>query len=158
VRDRTLIYLDDELPAAFKWAQRHATPILWIKEELELRVTLNQPQTDQLFYLRGQFDVYRELSPAWTFSNSTWITAGSRTFFPAPIASPYGASIFHTNGVICAPFNRLAYSKYSGPHSDWGGPESWLTAGRPNEVKAHCVADMLAVIDQHFRYTQGRMA
>ncbi len=157
-RDRSLIYLDEELPGCQRWAQRHGVALVWFPEELEMHVTFKQLDTEELFYIRGQFDDYRELPPAWTFTDASWAAAPQHLLFPKPIQSPYGASIFHTQPVICAPFNRLAYKEHDGPHSDWGGPASWLTAGQPNEAKAHHLADMLSVLHQHFRFTRGRMA
>jgi hypothetical protein len=153
----TLILLEDELPGAQAWASRYGVPLLWVPEGLEVRATFTQSETNDLFYLRGSFDDYRGLAPAWTFTDAAWIAEPRPQLFPRPATTPYGASVFHGNAVICAPFNRLAYAKHHGPHKDWGGPTSWLTAGRPNEVKAHYLGDMLSVIHQHFRFSRGRM-
>ena len=158
-RNHTLIYLDEELPGAKAWAERHAVSLLWVPESLEIRLTLIQPETNDRFFLRGRFDDYRELAPVWTFMDAEWSDGTRQQLFPRPAPPPSGgASIFHTQPVICAPFNRLAYKQHNGPHNDWGGPAGWLTAGAPNEVRAHFVGDMLSVIHQHFVVTRGRMA
>jgi len=64
--------------------------------------------------------------------------------------------------VICAPFNRLAYTTDSGPHADWGGPERWLEASNGasdrQQVRADTIGDMLQVIYRDFLVTRGRMA
>jgi hypothetical protein len=158
-RDHTLIHLEDELPGAQTWAERHGDPLLWVPEALEVRVALTQPETKELFFLRGHFDDYREIAPAWTFTDAVWTAPPRQQLFPRP-APPLsgGVSVFHPQPVICAPFNRLAYRQQNGPHNDWGGPANWLTAGRPNEVKAHYLGDMLSVMHQHFVVTRGRMA
>jgi hypothetical protein len=120
-------------------------------------VTLTQLETGDLFYLRGRFDDYREIPPAWAFTDFGWRADPQHAVFPKPISSPYGSSVFHTQPVICAPFNRLAYKVHDGPHSDWGGPANWLNAGQVHEVRARCLGDMLSVMYQHFRFTRGRM-
>jgi hypothetical protein len=62
---------------------------------------------------------YPGLPPIWRWTNA----AGDR--FDEPALTPRndnGASnFFHGNGVICAPWNRLAYSNVDsrGPHGDW---------------------------------------
>lgn len=158
-RDHTLIYIEEELLGAEAWAERHAVRLLWVPESLEVRATLTQPETKDLFFLRGRFDDYREIAPAWSFTDAEWTGAPRPQLFPRPAPPPNGgASIFHTQPVICAPFNRLAYKQHQGPHVDWGGPAGWLTAGRPNEVRAHYLGDMLSVMHQHFVVTRGRMA
>lgn len=155
----TLIFVEEELPGAQAWAKRRSVPIVWIPAQLELRMTLSQPETKELFHLRGQLDNYREVPPAWVFTDETWKAEPRLQLYPKPASqSPYGASVFHTKPVICAPFNRLAYKEHEGPHADWGGPASWLTAGRPTEVKALCLGDMLSVIYEHFLFSRGRMA
>lgn len=158
-RNHTLIYIEEELLGAQAWAERHHVPLLWAEEGLELRATLTQPETQEMFYLLGRFDDYREVAPSWTFTDSEWTAAPRQQHFPRPGHLPAGgASVFHTQPVICAPFNRLAYKEHQGPHQDWGGPANWLTAGQPNEVKAYFIGDMLAVIQRHFAVSRGRMA
>jgi hypothetical protein len=157
-REHTLILLEDELSGAQAWATHHDVPLLWVPEVLEMRATFTQPETKDLFYLRGRVDDYREIPPAWTFTDATWAAEPCAQLFPRPAQTPYGTSVFLNQPVICAPFNRLAYKEHEGPHQDWAGPVNWLTAGQPNEVKALFLGDMLSVIHQHFFCTRGRMA
>lgn len=158
-QEHSLIHLDDELPGAQAWAGRHGVLLTWKPEELELRAIFVQPETNESFFLRGEFGNYRAIAPAWTFTDAAWSAAPVQHLFPRPATPPSGgASVFHSKPVICAPFNRLAYKEHEGPHQDWDGPANWLTAGQPNEVKAHHLGDMLAVIHQHFVFTRGRMA
>ena len=160
-REHTLIHVESELVGARAWAERHRVPLEWLPDGLELRATLSQPETGDEYFLRARVGDYRELPPAWSFTDSNWKADPIQTLFPRPnTVTSGGASIFHTQPVICAPFNRLAYKfeGVQGPHGDWGGPANWLAAGKPNEVRADSLGDMLSVIYQHFLVTRGRMA
>jgi len=162
----TRIIIEPEIYGAQAWAERHGVIFAWIAEMLELRTTLVQPGGSINFYLRGRFDNYRAVAPEWTFTDATWVALGRLTDFPKPITQPppRTASIFlnfQNRGVICAPFNRLAYASGSGPHQDWGGPEQWLVASNKastaGQVRADTVGDMLQVIRRDFLRTSGRM-
>lgn len=158
-RGDTLIYMEDELPAAHAWAERRGSPLVWVPEDLELRVTMTQPETGELFYLRGRVDEYRELPPTWTFTDAKWIAAPSPPLFPKISNTPYGSPLFITSTqgpVICAPFNRLAYSAYGGPHGEWT-LAAWLAAGQVGQVRADCIGDMLSIISRDFMLSRGRM-
>jgi hypothetical protein len=60
-------------------------------------------------------DDYPTTPPAWHFRNRK---TGA---LDEPADTPRGGQFFHGNGVICAPWNRLAYQARSplGPHGDW---------------------------------------
>lgn len=49
--------------------------------------------------------------------------------------APKGGGFFHGNGVICAPWNRLAYSEVDsrGPHTDWT-LATWKTNKKTGEA------------------------
>jgi hypothetical protein len=148
----------EELPAARLWAANVGVDLSWEPSALHVRVVFTQRATGGKFYLMGTVDGYKALPPVWEFFDSTWGLARQKAFYPAPASLPGGiGSIFHTNPVICAPFNRLAYQQHGGPHSDWGGPEQWLRAGA-GYVQAETLADMLAVIARDMNYSTGRMA
>jgi len=147
----------EELPAAFRWAEAAGVSLSWIRETLQLRAILRQRATNQKFYLQGTLDGYKALPPAWNFFDSEWKQSG-KPYFPAAASLPTGlSSIFLTNPIVCAPFNRLSYQQHGGPHSDWGGAEQWLRAGA-GHVHAETLADMLAVIARDMSYSNGRMA
>lgn len=67
------------------------------------------------FALRTECDGYPAEPPAWRWHNRR--TKAS----DAPADTPKGGSFFHGNGVICAPWNRLAYKSRDprGPHGNW---------------------------------------
>jgi hypothetical protein len=148
---------EDELPATREWAARAGVDLEWDAPVLELRAVLTQQATGERFYLNGKLDGYRAVPPAWCFCDAKWGTPGQKSNFPA-VGSPPGfsGSIFHSNGVICAPFNRLAYKDNGGPHGDWGGPAQWLKAGA-GYVHAETLADMLSAVARDLAYSRGRM-
>lgn len=75
--------------------------------------TLALPAKDEsTFHLLVECDDYAVLPPAWHFRN---LATGA---LDQPGDIPRGGSFFHSAGVICAPWNRLAY-KPRGPHGDW---------------------------------------
>lgn len=162
----TRIVIEPEIRGALAWAERHGIVAAWDADALELRATLVQAGGTTEFRLRGRFDNYRALAPEWTFTDETWTLVGRLGDFPQPITQPppLKASIllnFNSKGVICAPFNRLAYASNSGPHQDWSGPEQWLATSdktsAAQQVRADTVGDMLQVIRRDFLLTRGRM-
>jgi hypothetical protein len=157
----TRLILEDEIQGAGRWAQRHCIDLVWLPDQLELRVILVQLGTKELFYLVGRFQNYRALPPIWACMSKAYEGGVNEPRnFPKPLpGSRFGSSIFieHAGGsVICAPFNRLAYQESGGPHADWGASAAWLTAGG-TYVRATTVGDMLQAIHRDFRLTQGRM-
>lgn len=60
-------------------------------------------------------DGYASQPPAWHYLNP------GTGALDQPPDSPQGGGYFHASGVICAPWNRLAYTSVNpaGPHGDW---------------------------------------
>lgn len=159
-REHTILIVEEELEGARAWAERHAVPLEWRPDELELRVQLTQPKTEGLFYLRGIFDNYREIPPAWQFCDEDWKASATPVLYPHPETviegPPPVGSIFHTKPVICAPFNRLAYGR-GAVHPDWSMAD-WHSLSQPNQVKASTIGDMLQTLWLHLSVTRRRMA
>lgn len=67
------------------------------------------------YHLRVRCDSYPAVPPAWHWFNPATGNVDDRR------DTPVGGAFFHNHGVICAPWNRLAYSTVDprGPHSDW---------------------------------------
>ena len=149
-----------ELPGARAWAERHNIAIDTRRcAERIVRVVLVQEEDDEMFYLQGVFENYKELPPVWDWRDESWSTNEGRHLSPRPEHTPFGASMFlqhGSKGIICAPFNRMAYGTLDGPHSDWGNPAQWMTAG-PDYVYAVTIGDMLQSIVRDFKFTRGRM-
>lgn len=155
----SVIIINSELEGAQSWAERHGLKIEWLPETLELRATFLQPETGNKFFLRGRFRDYKALPPEWTFTDEKWEATGRPRDFPEASPSPFGPSIFisyNLSGIICAPFNQLAYSDHSGPHKNWGGPANWLNAD-PSRVHADSIGDMLQVIYRDFLMSRKRL-
>lgn len=158
--EQVRIIVADELEGARCWAERRGVTMDWYPESLELRVSLVQPETNGLFFLRGRFPDYRALPPEWTFSDELWQQAGRRSDSPKGVPLGNQGTIFidhQGTAVICAPFNRLAYRDHAGPHADWNGPANWLNAVA-DKIHADRIGDMLQAIYRNFLYTRERMA
>jgi hypothetical protein len=159
---RALLDQAHEVPAALSWARRHGIQAKYEQEPLTLEITLTGPsaggaaevevQTEAESYLViADLTDYDVLPPAWQFVDPR----NGKIIGTA--AYPVGGGIFHGNGVICAPWNRLAYGESGGPHSDWGPPTGWKTP-RPPYTYAVTIPDMLERIVRETRGARGRMA
>ena len=66
-------------------------------------------------YWRCSTDRFPTWPPAWHWSDST------ADIIDTPAVTGKGGNFFHGEGVVCAPWNRLAYKSVDarGPHNDW---------------------------------------
>ncbi len=81
-----------------------------------LRFLLSLPAKDKfVFHLLVDCTQYKVQPPAWHWCDPD----GTRTDRAAD--QPKGSGYLHSNGVVCAPWNRLAYKTADarGPHQDW---------------------------------------
>lgn len=147
--------VEAELDAARVWAIRHAWILKWDQGTMRLRAATYHHPVGRLVEVSALTDGYRAIPPAWTFVRPG-TDETSRADFPAACALPGIGSIFHPHAVICAPWNRLAYSEHDGPHNNWSGPAAWLQV-REGTI-AHTIPDMLAIIDMHLRASPELMA
>lgn len=148
-----------ELPAAIAWAQRHCLELdTKLLTERIIRVVLVQEEEAEQFYLQGRFDDYKALPPIWDWRDENWSKSNEPNLSPRPHDNPLGSMfIQHKNSsIICSHFNRLAFGTNDGPHSDWGHPAQWMTAGA-GYIHAVTIGDMLQSILRDFRFTKGRM-
>ena len=149
-----------ELGAAHKWAQHENVNFQTVLPQRLIRTIFTHHDSGDRFFLQGRFDDYKELPPMWEWCDPDWSQPGNRQHSPNAIQTPFGSSIFlhhEDKAIICAPFNRLAFSACKGPHSDWGELSHWMSADQ-GCVYAVTIADMLDVIARDFRYSTGRMA
>lgn len=143
-----------ESPAVRAWAARKGWKVTINVRDLRLTARMKHPADAGQLILRADLTDYRLLPPAWMF-----LDARGHDRIPAawPRPGPVlgGSSIFHSVGVICAQFNRLAYADYAGPHPNWGAASNWpnITEG----TRADTLADMLQVIRVHLASSPGRM-
>ena len=150
----TLAVLEQEVPAAQHWAARHAWAIDVDLDALQLTAITHHPADHCELVLIGEFTGYRAVPPAWRFVDPVTGQVTSNAF-PAQGSPPGRSSIFHSMPVLCAPWNRLAYAEAAGPHGDWGAVAGWLNVR--DTTQAHTIADMLATVDAHLRYSPGRL-
>lgn len=151
-----------ELPAAHAWAKRQGHELNYDAETLTLRVWLEGPDGER-YLLLGMFEDYQTLPPAWRFVHPDTTEAIGSAAYPAP-AQPYprGSPLILDSGadgaVICAHFNRLAYTEEGGPHGDWGGLSNWQNTEGAGYTRATTIADMLARIALDVADSNGRKA
>ncbi len=118
-------------------------------DQLTLRAVMAHPATGTRLVLLAEATNYRALPPAWRFVDDT------DEVTPAAFPASGGSSIFHPQPVICAPWNRLAYHAYNGPHGDWDH-RNWLNV--TGCTRATTLPDMAAIIRTNLRQSPGMMA
>lgn len=109
----TELTLEHEITAARQNAEMYSWPLRRVCSTV---FTVTLPAKDRSnFSLYVECDDYPGLPPAWHWCNPE---TGSRG---APEDIPVGGAFFHDSGVICAPWNRLAYKCVNpdGPHDEW---------------------------------------
>jgi hypothetical protein len=156
----------EEIPAAIRWAELHGLRHDWDEENLVFKLCLEgqreeaQPSAStsgdkEQYRLIGTFPDYRVMPPEWRFVDPRNEAEIGRPAYPHPGPFPNG-SILHTNGVICAPWNRLAYGDRGGPHTDWQDAASWQTTA-PGSTRALTIPDMLGRIRAEVGVSPQRM-
>jgi hypothetical protein len=97
--------------------KENASLMGWSVEQVDdLTFVLTLPAKDGVTYhLRVRCDGYPATPPAWHWLNPATGRIDEKQ------DTPRGGNFLHGNGVICAPWNRLAYATVDsrGPHSDW---------------------------------------
>ncbi len=91
--------------------------------ERPLQFTLGmQARDNAVVWFLVDCSEYKAKPPAWH-----WYDPVRRQIDTAS-ATPKGSGFIHGNGVICAPWNRLAYKNIDprGPHTDWTMVD-WVT-------------------------------
>jgi hypothetical protein len=104
--------------------------------------------------LNVDFAGYRTVPPLWRCVDPRTSAAIGAAAYPKP--SPGQSSIFHGNGLICAPWNRGAYAENGGPHQDWNGATNWARV--PNYTVALTIGEMVDVLYRQTRAARGRYA
>ena len=152
-KDVTIAVVEEEFPPADAYARRHGWTLTWLKDELVLLADGKHPADQRPLRLRGDLAGYRAVPPAWSCFQQEE-KGDFRPRFPRGGNLPGGiGSIFHSAGVLCAPFNRLAFKEHSGPHDNWGGPADWLKVS--GTVRATVLAEMIAQFLVHLNYSPG---
>lgn len=153
----TRAVLDVEGPAAEAWARRHGWHVAIDRGRLALMATVAHPVDESLLLLVADLNGYRAIPPAWRFVDPLTGQSTAAAFPSAGTGPAAGkGSIFHSNAVICAPWNRLAYKSEGGPHDDWQETTNWLNASG-DVTRAATIAEMLSAVDIHLRTSPGRL-
>jgi hypothetical protein len=151
----TQAQLETERPAILAWAAKYGWSVGISPADRMIRVGTSHPAAGVALTGLADCAWYPSAAPAWQFVNAAG--ASARSAYPAPGNTPgISGSIFHRNGLICAPWNRLAYGELGGVHSDWGGIVNWKTAAR-GYTQAHTIADMLQALMIHLMASPGMM-
>lgn len=98
----------EEVAAARNWS--------FERGEISTQFVLGIPAKDGvMIWLLVNCAEYKVLPPAWHWFD--YVKKESDT----PGATPSGTGFIHSAGIICAPWNRLAYKRIDGrgPHDDW---------------------------------------
>ena len=151
---------EGEIPGALRWARHHNLEHSWDEAALLLMVRFDgladENGHSEQYLLTGVFDDYRVIPPAWRFLDPRNASDVGQAAFPAP--GVFGAgSILHTNGIICAPWNRLAYAHETGLHNNWTDLTKWESL-EPNNTQARTIPDMLARIRAEVAFSPRRLA
>lgn len=156
-RSTTRAVLIEELEVASRWCERRSWRLDFDSDALDVDVWLVHLANKLPIRLSGQLTDYREVPPAWRVLG---VESGevSPATFPAPGTVFGQGSIFHPNLLLCAPWNRLAYSSMGGIHGDWGEPARWLNVTGPAIARATTVVEMLSVFSVHLGFSPGFMA
>jgi hypothetical protein len=155
----TRVVVAEELPAVLAWAARSPGWIVAFDESaLHLNVKTAHPVCGTPLHINADVQEYPAIPPAWRFlpADPDVQTTVAGPFPQAGTHPLIQGSIFHSNRVICAPWNRLAYKQNGdgGIHEDWGGLTNWRNAA-VGYTKADTVADMLSQIALHLSVSPG---
>ncbi|WP_152485760.1 hypothetical protein [Euryhalocaulis caribicus] len=97
--------------------EANAAAVGWKFQKLDsLQFVLGVKTKDASWlYVRCEPENYPTKPPAWRWCNSDGNECDELH------VTARGGNFFHSSGVICAPWNRLAYKSEDsrGPHSDW---------------------------------------
>ena len=145
------------MPAALAGAKRSGHELVYDEDALTARLRLEGPAAaddgpPEPYLITADFEDYRVLPPIWRFVDPRTGNEIGTAAYPQPTTT----SVLHPNGLICAHWSRLAYAAVGGPHSNWGGPETWRS---PSEgTIALTIPDMLARLAHEVAASRGRMA
>ena len=147
-----------QIPAAQAVARRKGLELIFDEASLVLWLALDGPATSatearEPYLIRGELTDYDFMPPIWTFVHPTSRANIGKSAYPKPIRS----SVLHGNGLVCAPWNRLAYQVNGGPHGDWGELSGWKMAALQHTY-ATTIPDMVERLVREVRTSRGRMA
>lgn len=155
---RAILEQPEHLPAALAWARRLGLELRFDEEELALELNLTGPGATteappEPYRISGLLEDFDVLPIIWRYVDPR----SGANIGVAAYPRPTGSSVLHGNGLICAPWSRLAYAVEGGIHSDWQDLTDWKTP-RPPYTFAPTIADQLDRLYRETRASTGRMA
>lgn len=105
-------------------------------------------------WVHCQADQYPTLPPIWRWCGP------DGTMIDDPRVTPVGgSSFFHGNGVLCVPWNRLAYSQVDsrGPHGDWTIGD-WKSNPHNRECKTLAAMAIRIAVEARARFSGMKQA
>jgi hypothetical protein len=152
-RETTIAVVEAELPSLRLYGERKGWKVQWDPDRLVILADGTHPADKSAARLHADVTGYKAQPPAWRFIAADKDTPEVvRVAKPGPLDCGIG-TMFHTNGVICAPFNRLAFRDHGGPHNDWADLTAWQSIR--GWVTARRLGEMLAQIALHLKYSPG---
>lgn len=142
-----------ELPAAAAFAERKGIAFTYDLEALTGTLALSGPaELDgapaESFLSLVDFHDYRSVPPWWRFVDPRKRSDIGPAAYPKPGLGQQ--SVFHGNGLVCAPWSRGAYQENGGPHNDWNGMTNW------EKVTGYTIAVTIGeMIDRLYRDARG---
>jgi len=125
----------------------------WTVTELSgLDFVLGVPANDNSWlYVRCEPERHPTEPPAWRWCNAK----GENT--DKPEMTGVGGQFFHTNGVICAPWNRLAYKSVDarGPHGDWS-IGNWMANDKTRQCRTLAAMASRIAIEARLKYQKRK--
>lgn len=99
-------------------------------------------------YWRCETDRFPTWPPAWHWSDSVGEEVDT------PRVTGRGGNFFHGHNVVCAPWNRLAYSSVDkrGPHSDWKIGD-WLTNPKTGQCTTLAAMAARLAVEARLRFS-----
>jgi hypothetical protein len=124
-----LAELEADIPALLDRAARLGWVVDYDLSKLVVVIHMTHSSSGELYVLRGVFDTFRTLPPAWEFLDPDTGEEGTAAAYPMPVPppenpnglSPVVISSGSRGRVICLPCNRRAYREFDdkAPHQDW---------------------------------------
>lgn len=117
-----------------------------------LHFSLKLPASDKSdYFLSVDCDDYPITPPAWHWCDAGGGGRDDRANAPA------GGSFFHSNGIICAPWNRLSYKQLDtrGPHAEWAVGD-WRNNPYTKGCKTLCAMALRIFVELHGSHYEKR--
>ncbi|MGY0389438.1 hypothetical protein ACWZJV_20925 [Nocardioides sp. WG-D5] len=154
--DVTQVVVAAEMDAATAWATRRGWILSYDPATKKGKALATHPVTGTTITFRFDTTGYPDRQPpAWWCGDEP---TDPRNYPSGPSETKAGhpnGTIFHSQPVICAPWNRLAYNQVvpGAPHGDWT-LAAWKTMA-PEYTRAHTLGDMLAALELHLTLSSG---